>query len=67
MDHSSNISVSLQFISFKDFEKLIKCEDNKKIIDEFSDPLPSVKFLEERNPLPVNTVINKINKQKKSV
>ena len=59
MDRHKVINVSLQFISFKDLEIIVKCEDNKKIIDEFCDNLPVVYPLKDRNPLPINLVYNK--------
>lgn len=60
-----NVPISLHFITIKDLEKMIKCEDNKCVIEDLIDVSVNVKPLEERNPLPINILLQK-NKALKS-
>jgi len=56
-------NINIQYISYKDLDKMIKCEENKKIIEENVDTPIQVEPLRDKFPIPINLII-KNNKRK---
>lgn len=52
-------NTNLKFISFAELQTLIKCDQNKKIIDDWIDFLVGIEPLEDRSPVPFDQVLKK--------
>ena len=54
---NTNISVTkLAFINIVDLNKMVKCDDNRKILDELTD-ITTVKPIEGKHPLSISVLL----------
>lgn len=58
-ENHKNIAITLQYTSFNEFEKMMKCDSNIKIVEETVDIPPNVQPLPNRLPVPLNQIVKK--------
>jgi len=58
-------SITFKFLTLKELESLIKCEDNWKILEDFLDIASNVDPLPDRSPIPISHIKNIQKKYKK--
>ena len=54
--------IVLNFISRDELEKMVVCEDNKKIINDYVEIISTIEPLSDRPPLPVSVIKSKKKK-----
>lgn len=53
----TKIPMQVSYISYECLIKDVKCQDNKRIIEDILDGTPHVELLKDRSPIPLNFIL----------